>query len=334
MSKRFNLPYTTQDLFPQAPTTASPSMRSGSVPVTGSSGDPNSRGSSLRNGPGSYSGSSFIPSGPNPSGSIASRAKPSIQSVKKMLRRLFKPNTLDFESAMWDIFHLIVNPRKMYRSQYYYKQHQTSGKNNYARDDPSFLILLTIFLCISAIAWGLAYSPHIVDILKLIVYMVFIDFYLTGIMISTVSWLVTNKIFNNTWGLGNLNKYNINYIEWGFCFDIHCNSFLIIWCLLYLVQFILLPLITIKNSFLSLLLGNTLYLVAVGYYFVITFYGFNSLPFVNTQSINPKPSTESPAKLLQMIIIAGILPLLGLIWILSLCLRFNVAYTMIDTYFN
>lgn len=312
MSNRFNLPYTTQDLFPLV--LASPGT--------------------LRTRPGSVSGRSntsnnsfnFEPS-PNQSTST-------IKVLKKMFKRLFKPNTLDFETAMWEIFHLIINPKKMFRSQYYYKQYQTNGKNNYARDDPSFLILLTIFLCISAIAWGLAYSPRILDILKLIIYMVFIDFYLTGITISTVSWLVTNKLFNDSWGLSSTNKYNINYIEWGFCFDIHCNSFLIIWCLLYVVQFILLPLLTIKNSFISLFLGNTLYFISLGYYFVITFYGFSSLPFVNTQPINTKNLSENPAKLLQLIIVAGILPSLAVAWILSLCFQFNVAATMIDTYFN
>ncbi|WEJ92683.1 hypothetical protein PSN45_000138 [Yamadazyma tenuis] len=222
----------------------------------------------------------------------------------------------------------------MYRSQYYYKQYQTSGKNNYARDDPSFLILLTLFLSISAVAWGLAYSPHALDILKLIVYMVVIDFFLTGIMISTISWLVSNKIFSNSWGVTSQNRYNVNYIEWSFCFDVHCNSFLIIWCLLYLVQFILLPIITIKKSFMSLLLANTLYFVSIGYYFVITFYGFNSLPFVNTQSINSNNQNDSPVRTMQLILVVGILPALAVTWFLSLCLKINVACIMIDLYFN
>lgn len=238
------------------------------------------------------------------------------QSLKKMVKRLFKPTTLDFETAMWEFTHLIINPKKMYRSQYY-KQYQ--GNKTYSRDDPSFLILLTIFLSISAVAWGLTYSPKVVDIIKLIIYMVFVDFYLTGIGISTASWLVMNKMYNGTWGL---NRYNVNYIEWNFCFDVHCNSFLIIWCLLYLVQFIMLPVITIENSFISLFLGNGLYFVAIGYYFVITFYGFNSLPI------------NGDNKVLQLVIVGGILPVLGFVWFLSLCFRVNVANIMIDTYFN
>ncbi|CAH6718188.1 protein Gmh1p [[Candida] jaroonii] len=308
MNKRSNLPYTTQDLFAQPP------------PTPGSS----------RTRPGSISGSigSNASNGHYEAPSFANSNTSTLRSLQKMLKRVFKPTTLDFETAMWEIFNLIINPKKMYRSQYYYKQYQ-NGKTSFARDDPSFIILLTTFLSMSAIAWGLAYSPHILDIFKLIIYMVFVDFYITGVIISTISWLVTNRIFNKTWGA---NRYNVNYIEWGFCFDIHCNSFLIIWCLLYLVQFFLLPLITIKNSFFSLLLGNTLYFVSIGYYFVITFYGFNSLTIVN------QPTTtkvwDNPSRLLQVIIIAGILPILALIWIITLIARVNVAYFMIDTYFN
>lgn len=334
MSKRANLPYTTQDLFPQiAATPNTPRFPSGPNP-------------SITHG--SITGASFISTASSAYTtrslrSQSSRFSSKFQNIKKMARRLFKPTTLDFETAIWEIFHLIINPKKMYRSHYYYKQ-QTSnnGKSSYTRDDPLFLILLTVFLLISAVAWGLAYSPRVWDILKLIVYMVFIDFYLTGIVIATVSWFVTNKLFNNTYGnLGGMNKYNLNYIEWGFCFDIHCNSFLVIWCLLYLVQFLLLPLIRIRRSFLSILLGNSLYFGSIGYYFVITFYGFNSLPFISSNVRTTSAAggmfsntNNNPARLLQLIVIAGILPVLALGWIISLIFRFNVADAMVDTYFN
>lgn len=302
MSKRINLPYTTQDLFPQVGST---SPHQGSIISTHSS--------------------NFGEIQTDPS--VVDKLK----KMKRMFRRIFKPTTLDFETAIWEIFNLIINPKKMYKTHYYYKQQSTSGKSSYTRDDPSFLILLTVFLMISAIAWGLAYSPHFWDIVKLILYMVIIDFYLTGVVIATISWFITNKIFNN--GVMGA-KYSLNYIEWGFCFDIHCNSFLIIWCLLYILQFLLLPIIRIKNSLFALVLGNSLYFGSVGYYFIITLYGFNSLPFITNTGINNLNSNDTPARYLQMIIVAGILPLLLLGWIITLAFRFNVADTMVETYFN
>lgn len=324
MSKRSNLPYTTQDLFPKA----TPGPSSTRLSSLGNAGDSNGSiagGSYISSASSAYNDNTFTPR----------RSKFKLQNFAKMLKRLFKPTTLDFETAIWEMLNLIINPKKMYRSHYYYKQQLSlDGKSSYSRDDPSFLILLTLFLSISAVAWGIAYSPHLWDIFKLIIYMVMIDFYLTGVVIATVSWLVTNRLFNGT--SVNMAKYNVNYIEWGFCFDIHCNSFLVIWCLLYILQFLLLPLLRIKKSFFSLLLGNSLYFGAIGYYFVITFYGFNSLPFINNSNIyNAKGSSgTNPAKLLQMIILVGILPVIALCWFLSVCFRFNVAYTMVDTYFN
>ncbi|KAK6199562.1 UNC-50 family-domain-containing protein [Scheffersomyces amazonensis] len=331
MSKRVNLPYSTQDLFPHVASTPNSSRFVGSTTAGSIISTHSSLYTPRTN---NYNSSSSISS----SHTISSR----FQNLKKMIRRLFKPTTLDFETAIWEIFHLVINPKKMYRSHYFYKQQTTNnGKSSYTRDDPSFLILLTIFLSISAIAWGLAYSPRFLDILKLIVYMVFIDFYLTGFIIATISWFITNKLFNNTYGnLGGFNKYNVNYIEWGFCFDIHCNSFLVIWALLYLLQFLLLPLLRLKKSLFSLILGNSLYFGSIGYYFVSTFYGFNSLPFINASTTSRSSTSSSsftsysPAKLLQLIIIGGILPILAIAWIISIGFGFNVADAMVDTYFN
>ncbi|KAI5961413.1 uncharacterized protein KGF55_004036 [Candida pseudojiufengensis] len=353
-SKRINLPYTTQDLFPQSMTTQSNSKtpnstRAGSIISTPSSfylPRPNLH---------HYNSKTSYKQKFKKASNFISRIE--FKNLKTMIKRLFKPKTLDFETAIWEIFHLIINPRKMYRSHYYYRQQQkhqvtqngglnttqsqisnnsqissviqTNETSSYTRDDPSFLILITLFLSISAIAWGLAYSPNIIDILKLILYMVIIDFYIMGIIISTITWIVTNKIFNLD---SQISKYSINYIEWGFCFDIHCNSFLIIWCLLYLVQFILLPIIRIKNSILGLIIGNTLYFGSIGYYFIVSFYGFNSLPFITSTIL--KSNYKNPARILQLIVVGGILPILLIIWLITILFRINVAEKMIHSYFN
>lgn len=319
MSKRVNLPYAYQDLFPQA-TNLPRDFRT----------------------PGSISAASFAESSSRNTASAFAPARTHdrqglLGNWKRLLKRLFKPKTLDFETATWEVFHLIVNPRKMYRSNYTYKQ-QNSRRSSYARDDPSFLILLTALLSFSAIAWGLAYLPHFWDIVKLIINMVCVDFYVTGFFIATLLWLLTNKLANSLFSIPHAfsaaSRYNVNYIDWTFCFDVHCNSFLMIWCLLYMLQFFLLPLINSKKLFVSLLLGNSLYFGAVGYYFVITFYGFNSLPFFNSLTVTRSGAGVNPAKVLQLIIIAGILPILAIGWILTIVFRVNVAYTMVDNYFN
>lgn len=255
---------------------------------------------------------------------------------RRMARRLLKPRTLDLETAVWEIFHLIVNPKKMYRTNYTYKQ-QNNGSASYTRDDPSFLILLSILLTISAVAWGVAYSPHISEIVQLVFGMVVFDFYIVGVCFATVLWVIANLLFNPQFSLTSaflaLARYNINYIDWGFCFDVHCNAFLIVWCLLYLLQFILLPLIT-HNLILLCLLGNSLYFGAISRYFVITFYGFNSLPIMNSTHNRGGSAISAPGKTLQMVILAFVLPTLAVLWVLSIVFRFNVASHMINSYFD
>jgi hypothetical protein len=47
-----------------------------------------------------------------------------------------------------------------------------------------------------------------------------------------------------------------------------------VWTFLYVLQFLLLPLIA-QDYWVSNLFGNTMYLMAWSYYFVITFLGYN-----------------------------------------------------------
>lgn len=194
--------------------------------------------------------------------------------IPVVIRRLFRPPTLDFETAIWEIFYLIVSPTKVYKSLYYHKQ----TKNTWARDDPSFVILLSSFITVSALAWGLAYASGILGILRLMLYMVLVDFLATGVIIATIGWFLANKFLKQS-KRGIMSIGGEGELEWAYCFDIHCNSFLIIWLCLYVIQFVLLPVLT-KSNWMSLFLGNTLYLFAICYYFVISFYGYNTMPFL------------------------------------------------------
>lgn len=77
-------------------------------------------------------------------------------------------------------------------------------------------------------------------------------------------------------------------MEFGYCFDVSIRAFFPLWALLYVVQFILMPLITKSTSpstsfgnALSTFVGNTLYLLAFGYWTIITFLGYNALAFLH-----------------------------------------------------
>lgn len=227
-----------------------------------------------------------------------------------MVKRFFKPPTLDFETALWEMLNLIREPKRVYRSLHYHKQ----TKNRWARDDPSFVILLAVLLTISAVLWGLVYSPGVLSIINLVIYMVFIDFFLIGAVVSSIGWVLANKLFKKKDAYGRVVQYEED-IEWAFCFDTHCNSFLGIWISLYLVQFILLPALRMDN-WLGLFMGNTLYFVSISYYFVMTFYGYSAIPFLeNTQFI------------------LAPIAVLSVLYVISL-FGFNVAKFMTEFYFS
>merc|ERR1719262_464925 len=60
----------------------------------------------------------------------------------KYLRRIFMFRQMDFEFAIWQLINLCIAPQKVYLN----FQHRKRTKDQWARDDPSFLILLGIFL--------------------------------------------------------------------------------------------------------------------------------------------------------------------------------------------
>lgn len=61
----------------------------------------------------------------------------------KYLRRLLHFRHMDFEFALWQMLYLFTSPQKVYRNFHYRKQ----TKDQWARDDPAFLVLLSIWLC-------------------------------------------------------------------------------------------------------------------------------------------------------------------------------------------
>ncbi len=63
-------------------------------------------------------------------------------------------------------------------------------------------------------------------------------------------------------------------VEWGFAFDVHLNAFFPLLVILHFVQLFFYHLVISREVFLATLFGNTLWLVALGYYIYITFLGY------------------------------------------------------------
>lgn len=129
---------------------------------------------------------------------------------------------------------------------------------------------------VSAIAWGIIYSRDIWSIVNLAVIMILRDFLLSGMVISTIIWYFQVKphIFSG------LRSHHVRFtanrlllsppshstpadsrVEWAYAFDVHTNAFFPLFLTLYLAQLFLLP-IVLKDNWVCLWVGNTLYLAA------------------------------------------------------------------------
>ncbi|KAJ3148504.1 Protein unc-50 [Geranomyces michiganensis] len=191
------------------------------------------------------------------------------------IRRLFSFRQMDFEVALWEMFYLCVSPDRVYRNIKYHKQ----TKNQWARDDPAFIVLLFFCLTISAVAYGMVYSVGFLGLLRLILWMVFVDFLLVGAVVATTLWFVTNRF------LLQHNPHSVQQsVEWAYAFDVHCNSFFPMFLVTYVLQLFFVP-IVVRNNWISMFIGNTLYLAATSYYVYITFLGYKALPFLKNPAI-------------------------------------------------
>ncbi|KAF3906686.1 hypothetical protein ABW20_dc0110230 [Dactylellina cionopaga] len=191
--------------------------------------------------------------------------------------RLWKIPQMDFEMAIWEMTCLLIAPKKVFRSMYHNKQ----TKGHWGRDDPSFVALLSFFLVLTSIAWGLAYTPGFLPIARLALVLTFVHFLSGALFVATLGWYLAGRFLRK----GRAGRFGAlpngdGELEWAYCFDVAVRAFFVAFFFLYIVQFFLMPLLS-RNWWISLFVGNTLYLVAFSFYCVVTFLGYNALPFLN-----------------------------------------------------
>ncbi|KAF1977037.1 UNC-50 [Bimuria novae-zelandiae CBS 107.79] len=207
--------------------------------------------------------------------------------MPRFFKRLFKFPQMDFEMAIWEMMSLIIAPKKVFRSIYYHKQ----TSKTYHRPDPSFTYLLSAFQLLTSLAWGFAYASSFASILKITLVFIFVHFLLSSLLISTLNFFLIKYLLGpnskiipgRRRGLYDLSANDgegKEELEFGYCWDVAIRAFVPVWVFLYVVQFLCMPLVG-TDHWVSLALSNTLYLAALIYYFIITFLGYNALPFLH-----------------------------------------------------
>lgn len=221
----------------------------------------------------------------------------------KYLRRLLHFRHMDFEFALWQMLYLFTSPQKVYRNFQYRKQ----TKDQWARDDPAFLVLLSMWLCVSTTMFGVVLHMGFLETLKLLLWIVFIDCVSVGLLIATLMWFISNKYMVKHQG----RDYDV---EWGYAFDVHLNAFYPLLVILHFIQLFFIKFV-ISDWFIGYFLGNTFWLIAIGYYIYITFLGYSALPFLKNTVILLYPFAA-----------------LILMYILSLALGWNFTQMLSDFY--
>ncbi|XP_050523021.1 protein unc-50 homolog A [Daktulosphaira vitifoliae] len=222
----------------------------------------------------------------------------------RYLRKLLNFEQMDFEFALWQMTFLFINPQKVYRN----FQHRKETKSQFARDDPAFLVLLSGLLCISSIAFTFVLKLGIAAFFKFFLYIVVVDCMLSGVCISTLLWFITNKYLIKS-------NYKGQDVEWAYAFDVHLNAFVPMLVVSHIFQLFFYHIFLRHDWFLPIFIGNSLWVIAIGYYLYISFLGYSCLPII---------------KGTQILLIPFIL--LFIVYIVSLAANFNMCQMVMDFY--
>jgi len=176
---------------------------------------------------------------------------------------------MDFEFAAWQMVYLFISPHKVYRNFQYRKQ----MKAQFARDDPAFLVLLAFWLCASSIVFAFVLQLGFVGFIKFLLYVIFVDCIGVGLCVATLFWYISNKYLVRP-------NCRDEDVEWGYAFDIHLNAFFPLLIILHVFQLFFYHILLSGEGIVPRLLGNSLFLVAIGYYIYITFLGYNCVPIL------------------------------------------------------
>ncbi|XP_052121477.1 protein unc-50 homolog [Frankliniella occidentalis] len=223
----------------------------------------------------------------------------------KYLRRLVKFQQMDFEFALWQMWYLFVAPQKVYRNFHYRKE----TKSQFARDDPAFLVLFCLFLCVSSMWFTYGVLGLLLkDFFKLLLYVIFVDCIGVGLITATFFWFVTNRYLRR-------DSCEDQDVEWGYAFDVHLNAFFPLLVILHGFQLFLLLAPFSGELFIMRFLCNTLWLIALGYYIYINFLGYSCLPILHKTHVLLYPMTA-----------------LFVVYVVSITIGWNMSTSFINFY--
>ena len=179
---------------------------------------------------------------------------------------------MDFEYTTRQMIDLLLAPSKVYDLSKYRKR----TRNQWARDDPAFLVLLFTFMVISSVAYGIAFQMSSVGEYMLLIFYTFLQVFVCGGIVATATSSLANKRMRIVGDAHSVEQH----VEWLYAFDIHANALFPTFLLLSVVQYCFLPLL-LRPTYVACLLANGLYALGGLTYVYITHLGFRSMPFLS-----------------------------------------------------
>jgi hypothetical protein len=182
----------------------------------------------------------------------------------KFFSRLLKFKHMEFDSALQQLAWALVSPKKLYRN--HEANYKTKG--SWSRDDPAFLLCICAFLVLSAVGFSLILRLGVVGSFLTLLYIIGMDFLLSGLVVATLLWFISNKFLMKKSGREKAP------VEWMYCFDIHINSYVPLAVLVFGLQ---MPLIGVLQSKMAVwtIVSIIIWTCALCSYIYSTFLGYS-----------------------------------------------------------
>ncbi|KAJ6948916.1 hypothetical protein NC651_003043 [Populus alba x Populus x berolinensis] len=198
--------------------------------------------------------------------SSSSTSRVNSSTFPQYLRRIIKWQQMDIEYTFWQMLYLCTSPKVVYQHTKFHKQ----TKNQWARDDPAFVVISSLLLAVAALAYCAAYDHSAGHAVFVVISVLLFHFLITGAGLATCCWFLTNAYLREEAPNSHVVEQRV---EWLYAFDVHCNSFFPMFVMLYVIHYFLSPLL-VAHGFIPVLLSNLLFMVAASYYHYLNFLGY------------------------------------------------------------
>lgn len=161
------------------------------------------------------------------SSKVGSAASASSSSSRRAqyLARLTDIRQMDVQSALDQMRSLLSGrPHVVYKTSYYRKQ----TKNHWARDDPAFCAIQGVLLVIASLAYSVAFRSTLMGGLSFLVHSLLWNWVVAGAIVASIA----RELANRHLCVHQSSSHVKQSVEWLYAFDIHCNAFFPLFCLL------------------------------------------------------------------------------------------------------